>query len=104
MLDERRILLLKEKRVGWYSGKGRGGIYWERGARSGLSPLGLVRRAVEAQPAYFTAALARLAELRDSLVNEIVNRVPLDWMSLPARTFAINLVCHNRNQLMELRK
>ena len=26
LLDERRLLLLEEKRVGWYSAKGRGGI------------------------------------------------------------------------------
>ena len=104
MLDERRTLLLQEKRVDWYSERGRGGIYWGRNTETGLSPLDLVRRAAEVHSPYFTVALARLAELRDSLVAEIVHRVPPDWMSSPARAFAISLISYNRRQLMELRK
>ena len=104
MLDERRTLLLREGRVGWYSERGDGGIYWGRNTQTVLSPLDLVRRAAEAYPSYFTVALARLAELRDSLVTEIVHRVPRDWMSPPARTFAISLIAYNRRRLMELRR
>lgn len=104
MLDERRTLLLREDRVGWYSERGRGCIYWGQNTQTTLSPLELVRKAVAAHPSYFTVALARLADLRDSLVTEIVHRVPRDWMSPPARTFAISLISYNRRQLMELRK
>ncbi|WP_425154200.1 HipA domain-containing protein [Candidatus Palauibacter sp.] len=39
LLDDRRALLLNEKRVGWYSERGRGGIYWSGAARRGTSPL-----------------------------------------------------------------
>ena len=104
LLDERRTLLLQEKRVGWYSERGRGGIYWGQDTQTVLNPLDLVRRAAEAHPSYFTVALARLTELRDSLVTDIVHRVPPDWMPPPARTFAISLISYNRGQLMELRK
>lgn len=102
MLDERRTLLLQEKRVGWYSERGRGGVYWGRNAYANVSPIDLVRKAVD--PSHFTRALARLAGLRDSRVIEIVNRVPDDWMSPSARAFAISLICYNRNQLMELNR
>lgn len=104
MLDERRNLLLQEKRVGWYAERGRGGVYWGRNKQTVLSPLDLVRKAAEVHPTYFTPALARLAGLRDSSVTEIVNRVPDDWMSPPARAFAIELICYNRSQLMELNR
>ena len=104
MLDERRTLLLAEKRLRWYSERGRGGIHWGGDLQTGRSPIDLVRKAVEAHPSYFTPALARLTELRDSLVDEIVNRIPVNWMSGVARAFAINIVLDNRRQLMELRK
>ena len=102
LLDRKRLQLLKERRVRQYSEKGRGGIYWSRGARYGPSPLELVRKAVAAHPISFEASLERLTDLRDALVSEIVNRVPSDWMSRSAREFAIGLITCNRNQLMEL--
>ena len=102
LLDRKRLQLLKERRVRQYSEKGRGGIYWSRGARYGPSPLELVRKAVAAHPISFEASLERLTDLRDALVSEIVNWVPSDWMSRSAREFAIGLITCNRNQLMEL--
>ena len=102
LLDRRRLQLTEERRVGQYSKKGRGGIYWSRDARYGPSPLELVRMAVAAHPSSFGASLESLTGLRDGLVSKIVNRVPSDWMSRSAREFAINLITFNRNQLMEL--
>lgn len=102
--DEKRALLLRENREGWYSERGRGGIFWGRDAKSGVSPLSVVRRAIEAHPNHFTAVMTRLTELRDSLVAEIVNRIPSNWMSPQARGFATNLISYNRAQLMELVK
>ena len=104
LLDTRRSLLLEEDRIGWYSEKGRGGIHWSQDARYGPSPLELVRRAVERHPSYFDGALRGVAELRDAVVTGIVNCVPDGWMSPVARTFAIDLICYNRNQLQELNR
>lgn len=100
--DERRGLLLEEDRVGWYSERGRGGIYWSGDAQYGPSPLKLVRAAVELHDSYFRGILERVAELSDSLVTEVVGRVPADWMSDTARTFVIELIRYNRNQLREV--
>ena len=104
LLDDRRTLLLREKRVGWYSERGRGGIYWGRHPRTAVSPIDLARRAVTLHPASFEGALVRLAALRDGQVTEIVNRVPSDWMSPQARAFAVDLIIRNRERLMELGK
>ena len=102
LLDERRALLLNEGRVGWYSERGRGGIYWSGAARYGPSPLELVRHAAEQHAPYFRDTLERVAELSDSLVSELVGRVPNDWMSDTARAFVIGLIRYNRDQLREL--
>ena len=104
LLDDRRTLLLQEKRVGWYSERGRGGIYWGRHPRTADSPIDLARRAVTLHPAYFEGALVRLAALRQGQVTEIVNRVPSDWMSPQPRAFAVDLILRNRRRLMELGK
>ena len=45
--DERRILLMKERRVRQYSEKGRGAIYWSEDSLRGPSPLELARRAAQ---------------------------------------------------------
>ena len=66
------------------------------------SPLELVGKAAAAHPESFGASLESLTDLRDGLVSQIVNRVPSDWMSRPAREFATNPITFNRNQLMEL--
>lgn len=102
LLDRKRALLLNEQRVGGYSEKGRGGIYWSGDARYGPSPLTLVRTAVDQHGSYFRSILERVAELPDSLVTEVVRRVPTDWMSGIARAFVIDLICYNRDQLREL--
>ncbi|WP_420633701.1 HipA domain-containing protein [Candidatus Palauibacter sp.] len=102
LLDERRALLLNEERVDRYSERGRGGIYWSGDARYGPSPLTLVRAAAERHGSCFRGILDRVAELPDSLVTELVRRVPTDWMSETARAFVINLIRYNRNQLREL--
>ena len=102
LLDERRLLLLEEKRVGWYSAKGRGGIYWGQDVQRNPDPVDLVRRAVEVHPSYFGSLLEPVEELRDSLLTEIVERVPRDWMSPLERAFAIKLMACNRDRLLEL--
>lgn len=102
LLDKKRALLLKEQRVGGYSEKGRGGIYWSGDARYGPSPLTLVRAAADQHESYFRSILEQVAELPDSLVTEVVRRVPADWMSDTARAFVIGLIGYNRDQLREL--
>lgn len=99
--DTRRERLLAENRLAAYAERARSAIYWtEDGGR--ISPLELVRRAVDRHPDLFTPALAKLDNLDDGSIATIVNRVPDDWMSPAARTFAIALLRYNWARLGEL--
>ena len=104
LLDTKRGLLLSEDRVGRYSEKAPGQIFWSEDAQRAPSPIALARQALDGYPAYFEPALQQVAGLRDSLITEIVDRVPSDWMSTSAREFAVQLITYNRNQLLELRR
>lgn len=99
--NTRRERLLAEDRVGSYAERGREGIYWEEDGPQ-ISPLELVRRSVDNHGDYFSSALARLPRLDAATIAAIVDRIPDDWMSAPARTFAVALLCYNLNQLREL--
>lgn len=100
--DVRRDKYLTENRMGNYAEKGRGGIYWSKDEQHGPSPVELVRRAANNFPELFRSALMKLEKLdKDSIVNS-VNCVPDDWMTLSARTFAIELMHYNLKQLGEL--
>ena len=99
--NTRRERLLAGRRVGSYVERGRGAIYWEEDGPP-ISPLELVRRSVDNHGGYFSSALARLRRLDAATIGAIVNRIPDDWMSAPARTFAVALLCYNLNELQDL--
>ena len=96
-----RRRLLDEDRIGDYSERAPGAIYWETTDRRGLSPLALLRRAAERYPALFIPSLGRLGVLTEDRLTHLVRRVPEDWMSETARDFTIKLMCYN---IAELRK
>lgn len=102
--DRKRGLLLVENRVGAYSDKARGEIFWSEEDRRPPSPLELVRKAAMKHLSHFGPTLERVGGLRHSRVTEIVNRIPDNWMSPVARAFAIELISYNRRRLMELGK
>ncbi len=104
LLDRKRILRLEEDTVGAYSERAGGQIFWSDETQRAPSPLDLVRKAVVGYPSYFGPALGPVAEFRDAHVTEIVDRVPRDWMSRPAREFASKLITYNRDRLMELNR
>ena len=99
--DERRAIYLEENKVGHYSEKGRGGIYWSETERRGPSPLELVRRAARDGPEFFHPTVPKLDSLNENTLREIVGRVPSDWMSTLARKFAVELMVYNLDQLRE---
>lgn len=103
--DIRRNSLLSEGRLAAYvarSGRrGSGGIYWSSDEHA-PSPLELVRRAAKAYPSLFDSSTARVQELDENSFAGIVQRIPQDWMTQPAREFAIALLRHNLNELREI--
>ena len=91
--------ILREGRVGSYAEKATGAIYWESTDRRGLSPLNLIRRASEKYPEPFDRARQLLDKLTVEGLRGIVDRVPETWMSEISRSFVIELVCYNLEQL-----
>ena len=105
--DIRRNSLLSEGQIAAYvarSGRrGSGGIYWSSDERS-PSPLELVRRAAKTYPSLFDSSKARIQELDENSFAVIVRRIPQNWMTHPAREFAVALLLHNLNELREILK
>ena len=102
--DERRELLLGTKRVGRYSERAPGAVYWVETDARPPSPLQLVRWATSKYPNFFTPVLSRLESLDFQELAVIPSRIPPDWMSEASRTFAVELMYYNRAQLISLLK
>lgn len=102
LVDERRNRFLAEGRIGDYSERGRGGIYWTADETHAPSPVELVRRAAGRYPELFHSALAKMRALREDALDMIVGRVPAAWMSSSARKFAVGLMKYNLDQLRSI--
>jgi hypothetical protein len=102
--DERRMKLLSDKQVAHYVTKGRGGIFRDPEQAHGENPLRLVQVASRAYPAYFQGALQRVSLLRPDSVREILQALPNERTSAPAREFAEAMVLSARLSLIEMLK
>ena len=102
--DAARRRILTGDRIGVYSERARGAIYWTEDDPHAPGPLELVRRAVDRHPAVFEAALTKLDNLDDDSIGAVVGRVPEDWMSPAARAFAVALMCYNLDELKKLNR
>ena len=102
--DERRNELLAAKRVGWYVGKGRGGIFKGPEERHGENPLRLVEVAARAYPSFFTPALERVASLAAKDIIAIVESLPDERASEVAKRFATAMILDAQASLTEILK
>ena len=100
--DDRRMQILSSGQIGNYSRRGRGGVFWSALDRHSPSPLDLVKLAFERYRIFVSSSLADVAELLEEEVEEIVECIPSDWMSGPARRFAAQLISYNCKELREL--
>lgn len=100
--DERRIELLDGRRVSWYLGKARGGIFRTPDERHGENPLRLVQAAARAYPSFFAPALARVAALAADDVRQIVEELPDVRASHAAKRFAEAMILTAQASLIEL--
>jgi len=97
-----RERILREGRIGAYSERASGAIFWDRADRRGISPLELARRASHLHPELFGPALGRLVTLDRSVLEAITGRVPADWMTPLARQFVVELMCYNMAELKRI--
>lgn len=100
LLDEERLRRLDEKTILSYIHKGRGGIYGKSSDKHGLSPLEAALRARKLYPEFFALWWQKLADLDEEKMLTIVNRIPGDWMSAPARDFALAFLRISRQKLL----
>lgn len=98
-----RQRVLDEGRLPRYAEKAPGAIYWQSADRRGVSPLELVRRAATLHPGLFRRAWQRLGRIGRADLEPIVGRVPGGWMTEPARTFAVELMCYNLKEMLRIR-
>jgi len=102
--DDRRVELLTANRVDSYIRKGRGGIFRESEKRHGENPLRLVQVAARTYPSYFRDALERVAALDANVVVRIVDSLPDECASDPAKRFAKAMILNARVSLQEILK
>ena len=99
LTDVRRERILASHRIGEYSERGAGGIYWSDSGRNGPSPLQLARLALREYPDLLSPVLERVAILDRAPLKEIVGRMPDGWMADSARRFLVQLIIYNCQQL-----
>lgn len=87
LLDGKRIEHLQKGTVEKYLRKARGGIYIP-GERRGASPLALVESTARTYPDFFRPALDVLRKTPLAQITAVVDRVPYERMSEPAKAFA----------------
>lgn len=92
LLDAKRLLHLEQKTVERYLRKARGGIYLPD-AKRGESPLALVESTAREYPEYFRPTLDQLRNTPLEHLLGVVDRVPDEKMTTPARDFAKAMIC-----------
>lgn len=104
LLDERRHELLTAGRVGWYVGKGRGGMFRGADERHGENPLRFVQVAARAYPLFFRPSLERVAAFEASEVHRIFEELPTERASESAKRFAEAMIFSAQATLTEILK
>lgn len=102
LLDDKRGLILKEERIEQYISKGKGAIFANNQAKNGLNPLQLVKLAKNQYPELFTVWIERVDQLQPDHFEEIIQRIPGEFISDQARMFAQTLLETNLNKLNQL--
>ena len=102
LMDKRRDLLLANNRVSEYAEKARGQVYWNNVDKRGPSPLELIRLATPEYPDLFRPALAKLNNLNESSLRDIIDSIPGGWITPTAKLFAFELMRYTCAQLREV--
>ena len=82
--------------------RGRGAVYWSADEAHGPSPLELVCRAAHCFPALFSPALAKIDRLDETIITDLLARMPEQWMSRSAKQFASALMRYSVARLQEV--
>jgi hypothetical protein len=107
LLDEAgpkcRRNILEQNTISAYAERAPGAIYWSAADRKGLSPLEIVRQGSQRWPHIFQPALRKIPQLTRTKIENIVERIPPDWMTPLARLFAVELMCYNLVKVIQIK-
>ncbi|MBE2283208.1 MAG: HipA domain-containing protein [Prosthecobacter sp.] len=99
LTDETRERHLQEGTIDRYLIKGRGGIFADPQAKRGLSPMALAQMLAERYPKFFKPWQARVSDLDDEALEEIVERVPGERISHAGRRFTLAFLAASRKMI-----
>lgn len=102
MLDERRVRLIKERKIEEYVRSGRGAIYLEELGEGAISPLTLVEKLMPVMSGHFRALLPNLWKVTDKQIDGILAAMPGDWMTEPQRDLSRAILRVSRDLLLKI--
>lgn len=102
LLDTKREKILAEERVEFYSNNGKGAIYENQNSKYGLNPIELLQYAHEKYPDLLSIWIERLKSVSPEKYAEVLSKIPDEFISNTARTFAYTLLNVNLNKIVAL--
>ena len=90
--DENRKQKLAQNLVERYVAKAGGGIYWQSEDTKGANPLDLAVQSAKKYPNFFSPWLERVRQLQVDKLENILARVPVEWMSVESKQFCIKMM------------
>jgi hypothetical protein len=84
-----------------YAARARSPLFASEGSSRPLDTLGAFIEAARIRPVAAEAWLRRLEQVDDAAVQGILDRVPSDRLSMPARQFALRMLGYNRSRLLK---
>jgi hypothetical protein len=102
LLDEKRELILKEDRIEQYLNRGSGAIFANNRAKNGLNPQELVKLTNNQYPELLDVWFKQVEQLNPDHFKGIIERVPDEFITDTARTFALSLLKANLKTLKNL--
>lgn len=100
--DETRLRLMEQNALERYARRARGGIFGNRLAKHGLSPIATVEMLAARYPLFFAPWREKLQLLDMRRFSTILDRVPETRMSPAARSFALAFLQSNRKLLLSI--
>lgn len=101
--DGARERYLRDRTVGRYILKGKGGIFENPTAKHGMSPLELARKLGLRYPDLFKPWQTRIRHLSEEAIANVLIRIPGERISASAREFALEFLSQSRKLILEIR-
>ena len=100
LTDDRRRNILESGGMLNYVYRGNGGVFVDSNRQHGITPLRLAKLMCRWRPAFTRATCARIAEITDSQIWDIIDKVPPEFMSDIAKEFAHKSIIVRRAELL----